>query len=59
MRHLVGTRSDATREKVRGLYHGDKPRPFLSPDGKMVLFHSNVDGPCQIFAVTGFAFPEE
>jgi len=36
----------------------DKPRPFFSPDARMVFFHSNIDGPCHVFMVTGYKFPE-
>ena len=35
----------------------DKPRPFFSPDGKMVLFHSDCDGQSQIFMAAGYEFP--
>lgn len=36
----------------------DKPRPFFSPDGKTVLFHSDCDGQSQIFMATGYEFPQ-
>lgn len=36
----------------------DKPRPLFSPDGKMVLFHSDCDGQSQIFMATGYEFPQ-
>jgi hypothetical protein len=36
---------------------GFKPRPFFSPDEQMVFFHSDVDGPSQIFMAEGYEFP--
>ncbi|MFC1717210.1 TolB family protein [Candidatus Poribacteria bacterium] len=56
--YLCSPKSPLSLEKQYGLYHGNKPRPFFSPDGRMVFFHSTVDGPCQVFMATGYAFPE-
>ena len=37
---------------------GGHPHPFFSPDNRMAFFNSDVDGPPQIFMVTGYKFPE-
>jgi len=36
----------------------DKPRPFFSPNARIVFFHSDVDGPSQIFMATGYELPK-
>ena len=35
----------------------NKPRPFFSPDARMVFFHSDLDGPSQIFVAMGYELP--
>ena len=54
MRYLLSPKSPLSAERQYGLYHGNKPRPFFSPDARMVFFHSTVDGPCHIFMSTGY-----
>ena len=49
MQYLLRPKSPLSSEKQRGLYHANKPRPFFSPDGRMVFFHSVVDDTCHIF----------
>ena len=58
MRYLLNPKSPLSADGQYGLYHGNKPRPFFSPDARMVFFHSTVDGPCHIFMATGYEFPE-
>ncbi|MFC2077041.1 hypothetical protein ACFLT7_08155 [candidate division KSB1 bacterium] len=54
--YLLSPRSKTEREGwERG--QSNKPRPFFSPDGRVVYFHSDLDGPSQIFMVEGYKFP--
>ena len=39
-------------------HNWNKPRPFFSPDVRMVFFHSDLDGPSHVFMATGYRFPE-
>ena len=57
VRYLLSPRNIAANEGwVRG--QSNKPRPFFSPDARMVFFHSDVDGQSQVFMATGYEFPE-
>ncbi len=57
VQYLLSLKSVKTSEDyVRG--QSDRPRPFLSPDASMVFFQTNIDGPAQIFMVTGYKLPE-
>src|SRR5690606_17308423 len=56
-RPLLRPRNQPAHEPfVRG--QSNKPRPFPSPDGTKVFFHSDVTGVCQAYMATGFEFPE-
>ena len=57
VQYLLSPKSARGKEAFRR-GQSDKPRPFFSPDARMVFFHSNIDGPCQIFVATGYEFPE-
>ena len=56
VQYLLNTR---WRDVVKGWTGGqsNKPRPIISPDGSVVLFHTDQDGKSEIFLVYGYKLP--
>jgi hypothetical protein len=51
LRYLLETRASGVDQPMH-------PHPFFSPDASMAFFNTDVDGPPQVWMVTGFQFPE-
>jgi hypothetical protein len=56
VQYLLNTR---WRDLVAGWHRGqsNKPRPILSPDASLVLFHTDRDGKSEIFLADHYTFP--
>jgi hypothetical protein len=56
VQYLLNTR---WQELTKGWHRGqsNKPRPIISPDGGVVLFHTDRDGKSEVFLVDNYTLP--